>query len=290
MSFVLRRTAAVLRKGARVLEKYTDLQKERVQKVMTQYDMVISPDEPYYAQQYLHWILLACKENFSKTNPFVLDVGCGQGRLTIPMAQWAVEGQVIGIDFTPAAIASAKQYASKQKIKNINFYQADILEYIENIPENTFDIVIMTEVSFFMPKYKTVIKRLHSILKPNGLFVGAFWSQYYRLLQCIKNRCWDGAETIVERKEGCWGDDPVWLSWDTAQGVSDMLRDFNFSNIKLRGIGIASGIEGDSLSSIVQPSLLREEERLRLMEIEISLAEKYVDCGRYILAIAEKNI
>src|SRR3990167_8595779 len=100
MSFVLRQTAAVLRKGARVLEKCADLQKKIVQKVMTNYDMMTSLDEPYYAQQYLYWILAACKEKYPKENPRVLDLGCGQCGLPIPRPQWATQGQVMGVNFT----------------------------------------------------------------------------------------------------------------------------------------------------------------------------------------------
>jgi len=57
----------------------------------------------------------------------------------------------------------------------------------------------------------------------------------------------------------------------------------------LYGIGVASGIEGDPLSSVAQPSKLSETESARLMEIETSLAEHYAECGRYILAIAAKT-
>ena len=57
----------------------------------TAYDMTEAPDEAYYECEYLHWInstlskSTSCDLNASRQIWF--DLGCGQGRLTLPLAR-----------------------------------------------------------------------------------------------------------------------------------------------------------------------------------------------------------
>lgn len=92
---------------------------EAVRKITVAHDMVSHPDESYYALQYLHWIRPECEARFPERNPAILDLGCGQGRLSLPLADWAKFGRVVGIDFTPQAIMKARRCAQDRGIPNV---------------------------------------------------------------------------------------------------------------------------------------------------------------------------
>ncbi len=62
-----------------------------------------------------------------------------------------------------------------------------------------------------------------------------------------------------------------------------------FTVTGLWGIGICSGIAGDPLASLAQPSLLSLAKQEALMAVELALAADLADCGRYILAEAWKT-
>ena len=70
----------------------------------------------------------------------VLDLGCGDGRLTLGIAPFAT--RVDGIDPDADAIAAAKRNARKAGVRNVRFTSgaAQRLPY----PDATFDVVILS--------------------------------------------------------------------------------------------------------------------------------------------------
>lgn len=257
----------------------------QVQQASAKHDMAKHPDEVYYAKQYLYHIQKAL-EKFKSAKIKAIDIGCGQGRLSIPLAQWCTE--MIGVDFTPSSIETAKKYASEAGSSNISFVCSDILEYINKQSSMAFDLVVFTEAAFFLPSYKEVLEEIYRILKPGGVAVISFRSQWFDILYSIRARKWDSADMAVKEREGyLWGP-ATWFSWQTKDDIEKCLTPLGFKEIDYRGIGVCSGIEGDSLEAIARPSLLEDREMVRLMDIENKLSVQYADCGRYILAIARK--
>lgn len=70
------------------------------------------------------------------TDKRILEVGCGNGRLTNRYAQQARE--VVAIDPDSKAIAAAQE---TNPLSNVSYFSADILEFAD--PER-FDIVILS--------------------------------------------------------------------------------------------------------------------------------------------------
>jgi SAM-dependent methyltransferase len=259
---------------------------------MSSYDMVTHPDEAYYADQYLHWIFHDLENHFSDQQVRILDLGCGQGRLSLPLAQWCsvAGGVVAGVDLTPSAVQRAQENAAARKLGNVVFRVSDVLAFLRSQPDESADIVLLTEVTFFLPFCDEVLREIARVLRFGGVLFASFRSQFFNLLQTIRARLWESAEMAVAHREGHLFGKPVWFTWQTPEDVERLLDDAGFRTRYLRGIGVCSGVKDDPLAHVAQPSRLTQDERARLMKIECESAELHASCGRYILATAEKKI
>ncbi|WP_127531402.1 class I SAM-dependent methyltransferase [Paenibacillus kobensis] len=104
-----------------------------------------------------------------KAGDRILDLGCGQGRIAIPLAKMGF--RVTGYDGAAALINRAKQRAVDEKV-DIEFIQADMRQL--KMPD-TFDAVINLGTAFgYVPKEEEdeqIIKSIYESLKPKGQFV-----------------------------------------------------------------------------------------------------------------------
>lgn len=282
------KVARLLRKTANAVEGRYRLHSFLIKSTMSIHDMVANPDERYYREQYWLWLRQACEESFPGRDACAIDLGCGQGRLAIPLAEWLTKGRVIGIDMAEFAIAQARDYAKQKDVDRAEFRLSEVMPYLAEVGEESVDLVVMCELAFFFPQYKDALVACLRVLKPSGLLFVSFRSQYFNLLASVRQKDWSSARLVRDVREGHWGAGCVWYSWHTCSDVLKLLTDVGFRDIRVRGIGIASGMDGDPLSVIAQPSRLGPTDASQLMEVEVSLAEQYADCGRYILATARK--
>ena len=255
------------------------------------YDMAASPDESYYQGQYWHWIKKYLDfSKLSKSGKY-LDLGCGQGRLSMSLAKWcANNGKVIGVDFSKTAVEQASQYASESGLSNIDYYMTDILSFLKEKNSNSFDGVLLLEVTFFLPEYRSVLKEIKRILKLGGLLFVSFRSQYFDALYSVSKCNWNDIDTILKNRIGRLGGGDVYFTWQTSSEIVNLMeKELKFEILDLCGIGCCSGIEGDPHASIARPSYLNKNEKDILMKLEIDLANSVPDAGRYILCIARKK-
>lgn len=95
-----------------------------------------------------------------KPNGLLLEVGCGNGEMLKKMQQlgWIVEG----IDFDSAAVDNARK-------KGLNIRLGGLIE--QNLPENSFDAIVMKHVIEHVPNPTAVLAECLRILKPNGKLI-----------------------------------------------------------------------------------------------------------------------
>lgn len=98
----------------------------------------------------------------------ILDLGCGPGFYTHQLAQLGHE--CVGIDFSPASIAHAREQAAKNDL-SIEYILADIRAH--DI-DGKFDLVMMTfgEINVFKEfEAENILAKATGSLKPDGLLV-----------------------------------------------------------------------------------------------------------------------
>jgi len=243
----------------------------------SRYDMYKEPSEAFFSEIYLHFIQQDLRE-FSSTSPIsILDVGCGQGRLSIPLAK---EGhRVMGIDISSDALKKGRQYADEQKV-SIQFKQMDLTDADFNIMNQQFDCLVCTEMIYMVDNPEGLIEKFQKMVKPNGIIIISFRTRLYYLFHAIMHHSWGDVEMIAKDYSGELNG--ITFNWFTKEKISEIFFKKGICPKKFRAIGIFSGIEGDPQSCFSIPSTLTDRERAQLMSLEILMAEEFPESGRYI--------
>jgi SAM-dependent methyltransferase len=104
-----------------------------------------------------------------KDGDTVIDLGSGAGNDAFIARRITGEsGKVIGIDFTEAMIAKARENAEKLMLNNVEFRLGDI----ESMPVTSgkADVIISNCVLNLVPNKHKVISEIYRVLKPGGHF------------------------------------------------------------------------------------------------------------------------
>lgn len=113
-------------------------------------------------------------------NKTVLDMGCGSGRFTTSLAKLGVK-KAIGVDKGRTGLKIAQKYAKKNKIKNLQYKNASVL----NLPfkNEKFDFVFCKGVLHHTGNLKKGLNEFYRVMKKNGegfLYLygsgGIFWN------------------------------------------------------------------------------------------------------------------
>lgn len=101
----------------------------------------------------------------------ILDVGCGDGRLTVEISKYLPQGYVIGLDCFPEIIEFAKGKFNRENHPNVEFQLGDArsLEF-----EKSFDVIVSFEALHYIPDHIAVLTRFKEALKPSGTILLTF--------------------------------------------------------------------------------------------------------------------
>ena len=105
----------------------------------------------------------AIKNLHLQGNEYVLDIGCGDGRITTEIAQQVPNGHVLGIDISENMINEAKK--SFGDIHNLEFQCDDAIAFTHN---NKFDVIVSFSTFHWIKDQLSALKNIYQILKPDG--------------------------------------------------------------------------------------------------------------------------
>ena len=98
-------------------------------------------------------------------NERVLDIGCGDGKVTAEIARNLPGGNVTGLDSSPEMIRFARDHFSRSEYRNLLFVEADAraLPFSEE-----FDVVFSNAALHWIPDHKPVLTGIARSLRSGG--------------------------------------------------------------------------------------------------------------------------
>jgi SAM-dependent methyltransferase len=103
-------------------------------------------------------------------NGAILDVGCGGGRTIQRLAALAPDGNVVGVDYSPASVAvSRATNAHEIETGRVRIEQGSVAAL--PFPDREFDIVTAVETHYYWPDLPANVREILRVLKPGGEFV-----------------------------------------------------------------------------------------------------------------------
>ena len=97
----------------------------------------------------------------------VLDIGCGTGTQCGDIASDV--RQVTGIDISSKLLAIAEQRRAERNQQNIDFIQSTVFD--DAFQPASYNVVMAFFVLHFFDDIDVAFKRVHELLKPDGLFI-----------------------------------------------------------------------------------------------------------------------
>ncbi len=112
----------------------------------------------------------------------VLDVGCGDGKITAEIASRVPRGFVVGVDPSSNMIAFASSEFSGPTHVNLHFEVADARQ----LPfKHEFDLVVSFNALHWVPEQEIALRCIHTALKPRGRAILKFVPQGQR--KCLED-------------------------------------------------------------------------------------------------------
>lgn len=106
----------------------------------------------------------------------VADFGCGSGAWVIPLSVILKDGAVFAVDIQESALSALESRLKMQGISNVKKVLADVEQKILDIPENSCDWVLLTDLLFQVDERLEVFKEAKRVLKPQGKILIVEWN------------------------------------------------------------------------------------------------------------------
>jgi len=95
----------------------------------------------------------------------ILDVGCGDGKITAEIAAQVPRGSVLGVDPSRDMIAFASSHFGPPALTNVRFEVADV----RRLPfQKEFDLVVSFNALHWVPEQGQALASIHAALRPGG--------------------------------------------------------------------------------------------------------------------------
>jgi ubiquinone/menaquinone biosynthesis C-methylase UbiE len=130
------------------------------------------PDEKYWKSLFNIPLIIDWLNLGTIADPIV-EIGCGYGTFTIPVAQ-AIRNQVLAFDIDPSMIEIAKRNALQSGVTNIRFFPRDILESGTGLGSESVGLVMLFNILHFDER-RTMLEEASRILKLSGVAAIIHW-------------------------------------------------------------------------------------------------------------------
>lgn len=105
-------------------------------------------------------------DSFYPAGSRVLEVGCGVGAQTVPLARHCPDGAIVAVDVSAASIAAAAARADAAGLRDVEFVHADIFDL--PFEPASFDHLFICFVLEHLPRPLEALRRLMPLLRAGG--------------------------------------------------------------------------------------------------------------------------
>jgi trans-aconitate methyltransferase len=106
-----------------------------------------------------------------QSDDVVLDIGCGDGRITIEIAKSVPRGRVVGVDLSQDMVAHAAAQHCGSAIDNLRFARADAAALAF---EPEFTVVFSSAALHWVQDQRAAVRGIAHALRPGGRFIAQF--------------------------------------------------------------------------------------------------------------------
>jgi ubiquinone/menaquinone biosynthesis C-methylase UbiE len=161
--------------------------------------------------------------SYLKSAMDLLDCGCGEGTVTVDLAELVAPGTVAGIDISADSIERARQLASDRKLTNIRFEVGSVYEL--PFPDASFDAVFSHALFEHLTDKAAALQEIKRVLKPQGILglrSPDFRTRIIEPFELLVNEFW---ELCVRIRDELGGDSQM------GRHVYGLLLDAGFKNV-----------------------------------------------------------
>ncbi|POB11815.1 SAM-dependent methyltransferase [Sulfobacillus sp. hq2] len=111
------------------------------------------------------------QKHFELAKGRIVDLGCGEGRDSLYLAQQGLE--VTGVDISSVALGRARELAHQLRLQTVRFIESDVI-YLRPIADSSYDVALNMGCLHMLTDTKQRsrhIQRVFEILKPGGYFL-----------------------------------------------------------------------------------------------------------------------
>ena len=240
--------------------------------------------EQYYARIYLKYLFERIDSEFRHQQIRILDLGCHTGRLSIPLAR--AGHQITGIDSSRFHVKRAEQHAQEAGV-SCRFLAGDGFRFVRRQDEESFDLVLCTEVLYQRPEFREDMTSLIRIVRKGGLLATSHRTRFFYLSRAIREYDFRAADVILHHSEGELGGS--YFNWQTPSELKEIYKELGVDLLILRPIGVFTGNGGDGMTALCDLAQTKDTEREKLFDIEAEDSDEFANAGRYLLAIGRKK-
>ena len=103
-----------------------------------------------------------------------VDLGCGSGGWTVPLAKRLTGGAVYAIDVLEEPLSALKGKLKRESVPNVKIIKED-LETGVSVPDNRADLILMTNLLFQLEDKEKPFSEAKRILRKSGFILITDW-------------------------------------------------------------------------------------------------------------------
>jgi SAM-dependent methyltransferase len=151
------------------------------------------------------------------TGKSVLEIGCGTGALTQPLAAAVGErGRIVAVDISEPMLGAARQRVAEHGLHNVSLFLGDAQVF--NFEPAAFDLATSRMGVMFFADPAAAFRNIRGALKPGGRLVFACWAPL------AENRHWLISYDVALRHLGSPAATPAHAPGPLAFGDPDYIR------------------------------------------------------------------